>query len=201
MRDKGDLTGADTEIRWFVKTYTDAAAADKEVTDPEKLLVVAQAGIENATTHNKPDQFTFVLQEVLNDAVKRDADFGKRKPSPESSCWRNTTAPEAADAFDKAIKINPKAPEALVGKGLIAMERMDFAEAERLAELALKVNPKHTAALRLKADVRLAEADPAAAEKLPAGREGGERSRRIDTGTTGGNPATSWQQGRLRRRD
>ena len=42
---------------------------------------------------------------------------------------------------------------------MVALERMDFAEAERLADVALKVNPKHTGALRLKADVRLAEAD------------------------------------------
>ena len=73
---------------------------------------------------------------------------------------------DAADAFDAALKINPKAVEALVGKGMVALERMDFAEAERQADVALKVNPKHPGALRLKADVRLAEADTASAEKL-----------------------------------
>ena len=47
-------------MRWkVVSAYTDAAAAEKEITDSEKLLIVAQAGIENATTHNKPDQFKF----------------------------------------------------------------------------------------------------------------------------------------------
>ncbi len=54
----------------------------------------------------------------------------------------------------------------MVGKGLIALERMDFAEAERQADLALKVNPNHVAALRLKADVRFAESDSASAQKL-----------------------------------
>ena len=34
------------------------------------MLIVAQAGIENATTHNKPEQFQFILKEVLKDALK-----------------------------------------------------------------------------------------------------------------------------------
>ena len=166
LRDKGDLAGADTEMRWFVKTYTDAANADKEITDAEKLLIVAQAGIENATTHNKPEQFQFILKEVLRDAIKHDADCWQAEHLAGQLLLEKHNRADAANAFDAALKINPKACEALVGKGLVALERMDFAEAERLADVALKVNPKHSGALRLKADVRLAEADGATAEKL-----------------------------------
>ncbi|MBN9122692.1 MAG: tetratricopeptide repeat protein [Planctomycetes bacterium] len=166
LRDKGDLAGADTEMRWFVKTYTDAANADKEITDPEKLLVVARAGIENATTHNKPDQFRFVLKEVLRDAIKSDPDCWQAEALAGQLLLEKHNRADAADAFDAALKINPKACEALVGKGLVALERMDYAEAERLADVAQKVNPRDVGALRLKADVRLAEADAAAAEKL-----------------------------------
>lgn len=166
LRDKGDLTGADTEMRWFVKAYTDAASAGKEIADVEKLLIVAQAGIENATTHNKPDQFQFVLKEVLRDALKLDPDFWQAEYLAGKLLLDKHNRADAGDAFDAVLKINPKACEALVGKGLVALERMDFAEAERQADVALKVNPKHTAALRLKADVRLAEADGSVAEKL-----------------------------------
>ena len=166
LRDKGDLAAADTEMRWFVKTYTDGAAAEKEITDSERLLIVAEAGIENATTHNKPDQIKFILQEVLRDALKHDPDCWQAEWLSGRLLLERHNRAEAADAFDAALKINPKAPEALVGKGLVAMERMDFAEAERQADVALKVNSKHPGALRLKADVRLAEADSASAEKL-----------------------------------
>lgn len=166
LRDKGDLAAADTEMRWFVKTYTEAAAAEKEITDSDKLLIVAQAGIENATTHNKPEQFKFILQEVLRDAIKHDADCWQAEHLAGKLLLEKHNRADAADAFDAALKINPKAPEALVGKGLVALERMDFAEAERQADVALKVNPKHPGALRLKADVRLAEADSLTAEKL-----------------------------------
>jgi tetratricopeptide (TPR) repeat protein len=166
LRDKGDLTAADTEMRWFVKAYTDAAAAEKEITDSDKLLIVAEAGIENATTHNKPDQFKFILHEVLKDALKHDADCWQAESLAGNLLMDRHNRAEAADAFDAALKINPKACEALVGKGLVEMERMKFAEAEHQSEVALKANPKHTGALRLKADVRLAEADSTAAEKL-----------------------------------
>ena len=73
---------------------------------------------------------------------------------------------DAADAFDKALKVNPKAVEALVGRGRIAMADFDSVLAGRFADQALKVNPKHPAALRLKADARLAEGDAPAAERL-----------------------------------
>ncbi len=166
LRDKGDLTAADIEMRWFVRTYTDAATAGKEIVDPERLLIVAQAGIENATTHRKPDQFKFILQEILRDAVKRDPDFWQAEWLAGTLLLEKHNRAEAADAFDAALKVNPMAVRALVGKGRIALERMDLAEAERLADVARRVNPNDTAALRLKADVRLGEADRSAAEKL-----------------------------------
>ncbi len=166
LRDKGDLTGADTEMRWFVKQYTEAAGADKEITDSDKLLIVAEAGIENATTHNKPDQIKFVLQEVLRDALKSAPDCWQAEALSGRLLLERHNRADAANAFDAALKINPKAGPALVGKGAVALERMEFGEAERQADVALKANPRDTAALRLKADVRLAEADTATAEKL-----------------------------------
>ena len=166
LRDGGDLAAADTAMRWFVKTYTDAAASEKEITDSEALLIVARAGVENATTHNKPQQFKFILTEVLRDALKHDPDCWQAEYLSGRLFLDKHNRADAANSFDAALEINPKAADALVGKGLVALERMDFAEAERQADLALKVNPGHPPALRLKADVRFAEADSASAEKL-----------------------------------
>ena len=73
---------------------------------------------------------------------------------------------DAGDAFDKALKINPRAIEALVGKGMLALAELDSATAGRMSDQALKVNPKHPDALRLKADSRLAEGDAPSAERL-----------------------------------
>jgi tetratricopeptide (TPR) repeat protein len=166
LRDKGDLAAADKEVRWFVKAYSDASAAEKDITDPELLLVVAQAGAENARWNNKPQQFKFILDEVLGDAVKRDADFWQAEAVAGALLLEKHNRADAADAFDKALKVNPKAVEALVGKGQLAMADLDSVAAGRFADQALKVNPKHPAALRLKADARLAEGDAPAAERL-----------------------------------
>jgi Flp pilus assembly protein TadD len=166
LRDKGDLAAADTEMRWFVKAYTDASNADRDITDSEKLVIVARAGVENATTHQKHDQIKFILQEVLKDAIKHDPDSWEAECFAGQLLLEKHNRADAADAFDAALKINAKACDAIVGKGMVALERMEFGEAERLADVALKVNGRHPGALRLKADVRLAEADSAGAEKL-----------------------------------
>jgi len=166
LRDKGDLTAADKEVRWFVKAYSDASAAEKEITDPELLLLVGQAGAENARWNNKPQQFGFILNEVYKDALKHDPDCWMAEALAGRLLAEKHNRADAATAFDKAIAINPKAVEALVGKGLLALEDLDTAAAGRAADSALKVNPKHPDALRLKADVRLAEGDSASAERL-----------------------------------
>jgi tetratricopeptide (TPR) repeat protein len=166
LRDKGDLAAADKEVRWFVKAYSDASAAGKDIAEPETLVIIGQAGAENARWNNKPQQFKFIVQEVCEDALKADADCWQAEHLAGRLLLEKHNRAEAAEAFDKALKINPKAVEALVGRGLAALEELDSTTASRLADQALKVNPKHPEALRLKADVRLAEGDFAGAERL-----------------------------------
>ena len=62
-------------IRWFVRNYTARSNADNDIKDPDELLLVAQAGAENARWHNLADQFRFILNEVLADALKADPDL------------------------------------------------------------------------------------------------------------------------------
>jgi len=166
LRDKGDIAAANKEVRWFVKEYSDANQADKPITDGELLLIVAQAGTENARWNNKPDQFKFILDEVCGEAIKADPDFWQIEVFAGRILLEKHNRADAADAFDKALKINPSAVEALVGKGLLANEELNTVAAGKLADLALKVNPKHPDALRLKADTQLAEGDTASAERL-----------------------------------
>src|SRR5205823_2300589 len=44
LRDTGEVKKADTEMRWFVRTYTQRDNADKPITDPDELLLVGLAG-------------------------------------------------------------------------------------------------------------------------------------------------------------
>ncbi|WP_439631286.1 tetratricopeptide repeat protein [Gemmata sp.] len=165
LRDRGDVAAAEKEVRWFVKAYTDASNAEKDITDPDLLLIVAQAGAENARWNNKPEQFRFILNEVCGDAAKHDPDFWPIEAFAGRLLLEKHNRADAAEALDKALKLNPSAVPALVGKGLLAREELDAVAAGRFADLALKVNPRHPDALRLRADTLLAEGDTAAAER------------------------------------
>jgi tetratricopeptide (TPR) repeat protein len=166
LRDTGDLAAADQEVRWFVKAYSDASAAGKDITDPELLLTVGQAGTENATWHNRPQQFDFILNEVYRDTLKHDPDCWQAENLAGRMLLDKHNRPDALEAFDKALKINPRAAEALVGKGLVALQKLELKDAEQFADAALRVNPKHPEALRLKADVLYVGGDLATAERL-----------------------------------
>jgi tetratricopeptide (TPR) repeat protein len=166
LRDSGDVAAADKEVRWFVREYSDAENADKPITDSERLLIVGQAGAENALWNNRPQQFNFILNEIYRDALKHDPDCWQAENLAGRMLLEKHNRADALDAFDKALKINPKAAEALVGKGLVALDSFDLKDSENYAEQALKVNPKHPEALRLKADVLIAGGDLASAERL-----------------------------------
>src|SRR5207244_436224 len=72
---------------------------------------------------------------------------------------------EALTAFDKALKINPRAPDAYVGKGLAALTKLELKDAEDFVKRALQTNPRHPAALHLAADMHLASGETAEAVK------------------------------------
>jgi tetratricopeptide (TPR) repeat protein len=164
-RDRGDLKKADDECRWFVRTYTERSNADKDIKDPDELLLVGLAGAENARWHNLADQFAFILNDVFGDAVKTDKTFWPAEYEAGMLLLEKYNRGEALDAFDKALAINPSAAEALAGKGVAALIKLEIKDAENFAERALKINPNLPEALRLRADVHLAVGDAAAAMK------------------------------------
>ena len=166
LRERGSLDDADKAFRWVVRHYTARSNADDDIADPDELLVVALAGAENARWHSLSKQFSFILNEVIGDALKADPDLWPAEFVAGSMLLEKYNRPDAGDAFDKALKINPKAADALVGKGQSAFIKYEFTDAESFADQALKVNPKHPSALRLKADVQIMGGDFPAAEKL-----------------------------------
>src|SRR5262249_14351312 len=70
---------------------------------------------------------------------------------------------EALAAFDKALALNPRATDAIVGKGRLALQQIELGDAEQLATRALSINARHVGAMMLYADVALACGDDAAA--------------------------------------
>ncbi len=158
-RDRGETDKADEEFRWFVKTYTQRANNDMEITDPETLHLIGLAGCERARTHNLADQFEFILTEVWGEAVKRDKDFWWADHEAGRLYQEKYNKAAANRAFDRALTINPRAAETLTAKGMAALHRFETKDAELYAEQALKINPRLTEALRLRADMNLFAGD------------------------------------------
>lgn len=159
LRDRGDTTKADLEFRWFVRQYSDRSGTDKEMTDPEELVLVGLAGAENARAHNIAEQFRVILNDVYGDALKSDKEYWPAEYQAGMLLLEKYNRPEAQEAFNKALKINPHAAEVLAARGLDAFGHYEMRDAENFAERALKINPNLPEALRLRADLHLGSGD------------------------------------------
>ena len=162
-RDRGELDKADEEFRWFVRTYTQRANNDMEITDPDILHLIGLAGCERARYHNLSDQFEFILTEVWGEAVKLDKSFWWAEFEAGQLYQEKYNKAAANRAYDRALIINPRAAEVLTAKGVAALQRFETKDAEQYAEQALKINPRLTEALRLRADLNLFSGDVKAA--------------------------------------
>lgn len=166
LRDSGDLKAADTEMRWFVRTYSQRDEDDKPITDPAELVLVGLAGAENARRNVLPQQFRFIINEIAPDALKANPNYWQAEVMVGDILLEKYNRPQALEAYENALKINPKVAVAYVGQGRIFFQQYEMKEAEANADKALEINPNLVSALRLKAEVRLAGGDLAEARKL-----------------------------------
>jgi Flp pilus assembly protein TadD len=152
-RDRGELEKADSECRWFVRTYTQRSDADNDIKDPEELLLVGLAGTEYARMKHLADQFKFIVQDVYPDALKADKGLWQAEYQAGLLFLEKYNRPEAVKSFSTALKINPSSAEVLAGRGMAALQTLEVKDAERFANQALNINPRLPEALRLRADI------------------------------------------------
>jgi tetratricopeptide (TPR) repeat protein len=155
-RDRGEVKKADTEVKSIVRIYSDVVNTDKEIKDPDELVLVALASAENARWNAISDEFQVILEDLLGDAFKNDKQYWPAELHAGLLLLEKYNRGEAVAAFDKVLTINPSAAEALVAKGVAGLMRFEIKDAENFAERALKINPNLPEALRLRADVHLA---------------------------------------------
>ncbi|MFO0925556.1 MAG: tetratricopeptide repeat protein [Gemmataceae bacterium] len=165
FRDRGETKAADAEVKRIVRLYSEGVNTPNEIKDPESLTVVGMASAENARWNGLADEFQAILEDLYGDAIKFDKTYWPAEWQAGVLLLEKYNRGEALDAFDKALAINPSASEVLAAKGMAALMRFEFKDAERLAEQALKFNPRLPDALRLRADVHLGTGDSAAALK------------------------------------
>lgn len=164
-RDSGELTQAADAMRWFVRAYTQASDEDRDITDPDMLAIVGQAGTEHARWNRLPRQFSFILEEIYGDIIKTDRNYWMAEDLAGRLLLEKYNKAEAEEAFDNALKINPKAVEPHIGKGWLCIQTYELKEAETYAERALSLNPRHPEALRLRTELDLIAGDVKAAQR------------------------------------
>jgi tetratricopeptide (TPR) repeat protein len=167
-RDRGELAKVKPELPWFTRLFNEA-----DVKDPDDLYTLGLA-VSEYTRWKKglADQFQDILTELYGGALRADKDYWPAEYQAGRLLLEKYNRPEALDAFNKALTINPNAPEPYIGKALMAIERLELREAEELLERALKSNPRHPEALRLRADLHLMAGDyPAALKELDTARQ------------------------------
>lgn len=152
-QESGDYDAADADFRWFVRTYVSRNRAAQDIKDPDELLIVALAGAENARWHQLPDQFKFILNEVIGDTIKTDSNYWPAECLAGQLLREKWNKAEALAAFDKVLAINPQCVEAIVGKGQVAYELFELADADRHVSRALEINPQCQDAMLLQADI------------------------------------------------
>lgn len=148
LRDRGETDKADDAYRWFIRAFN-----DNDIADLDDVTIVGLAALERARLHHLNDQYQFVVDEIFNDAVKKDKDYWPALYEKGKLFLEKHNKQDAFKAFEKALEVNPQAAEVLVAKGEMAYQGFEMRDAEDFAEEALKINPSLTSALRLRADV------------------------------------------------
>lgn len=143
---------ADTELEWFIDYYNNV-----QPTDPEELMLVAQAVSLFAGWNKLHDEFSFILNEVLVDASADNENFWPANWFAGMLFLDKYNKAEGIPELRKALGINPSAAPVLVGLGDAALQDYDFVEGKNFAEQALEINPNLPAALRVKADLLFAD--------------------------------------------
>lgn len=164
-RDRGDLKKAQTEVTALMDVYSETVNTDKEISDPESLLIVGLASSEDARWNASSSTFDLVLNDIYRDVIKSDRIFWPVK-FQEGLLWlEKFSRGSALDCFDKVLEINASCAEALVAKGVVGLQKFEINDADGFAKRAMKINPELPEALRLQADVHFTTGDFAAARK------------------------------------
>jgi tetratricopeptide (TPR) repeat protein len=148
LRDRGERDKADEAFRWFIRAFN-----DNDIPDLDDLMCVGLAALERARLHHLNDQYQFVIEEIFNEAIKKDKDYWPALYEKGKLFVEKHNKQSAYIAFEKALTINPQAAEVLAGRGEMAAHGFDMRDAEDFADQALEINPSLTQALRLRSDV------------------------------------------------
>ena len=156
---KGETKEARVLWKWFVDHYNGHQGDFAK--DPEALILIGQAAERyyraQARGEDLAESLNDVINEIYESALKAD-----------SKCWQapwlegrlflaGYAEGSAKKELNRALQINPVAPEILVTIGQSDLQGYKLAAGRKKAEEALETNPKYTPAMVLLADLNISD--------------------------------------------
>jgi tetratricopeptide (TPR) repeat protein len=167
---RGELKQAQSQWKWFVDHYN--VRQNQYAKQPETLCLIGQAAEKYYRGTARGEDFAESLNDVINEmyetAIKGDP-----------RCWQapwlegrmflaGYNESLALRELNKALQINPMAPEIIVTMGQADLQGYKLAAGRRKAEEALEINPHYAPAMILLADLSIT--DERFADALAASR-------------------------------
>jgi len=151
LRVDGKLDDADVAYKLFVDYYN-----EHDVEQADDLRIVGLAAANFARWNKLSDQFSFLVNDLLPDALAADENYWQAHYEAGRLYLEKYNESEARKEFQAALKINPNAAEVYAAAAELALQKYDLDDARRAAELALDINPSLLAAHLAQADVHVA---------------------------------------------
>ncbi|MCX7426369.1 MAG: tetratricopeptide repeat protein [Planctomycetia bacterium] len=154
-RTAGRLDEAEASYRWLVEHYN-----ANDVTDAESLRWIGLAAAHYARWNRLGEQFSFLVNELYPDALKREADYWPAHYEAGLLFLEKYNTADAARELKAALAINPNAAEVHAALGQLYLAEHDVAAAQASIDRAVELDPALPAAWHGKADLLWANFQP-----------------------------------------
>ncbi len=154
-----ETLGRKEQAQAVYKKMTEITAAGGYENDARQLVALGQIYDRYATLTGlrASEQASNILHNYLQEAYQKvDKDYWPAHVATGMFLLSKHRPTGAAEEFKLALKKNPRAADAIVGMGAIALSQWNFEACLQMADKALKINPHHPDAHLLKATCMLA---------------------------------------------
>ncbi|MBN1908256.1 MAG: tetratricopeptide repeat protein [Pirellulales bacterium] len=144
----GRMDAAGEAYLWLVQYYN-----DNEVKDAESLRWIGLAAAQHARWNRIPDQFDFLVNTLLPDALKLEPDYWPAHYEAGLLYLEKYNQAEARRELGKALALNPQAAEVHAAMAALRMVGRDIKEAKESLKRAKELDPTLLDAWHVEADL------------------------------------------------
>ncbi len=163
----GHIEEADSEYQWLIDYYN-----EHDVRDPDDLRVVGLAAAQFARWHRQSDQYTFLVNDLLPQALDREDAYWPSHYESAVLFLEKYNQAEVQKSLKAAVTINPNAAEVHAARAALHLQNYKVDMAATAIARALECNPRLVEAHQLRADLLMANFEVAeAAKELEATRK------------------------------